>query len=284
MPPLATRSSPSTARLGTGGLDDLYRIDLALGTATLLGPIGFSGVEGMTAGGALYAWDPGDGSGNGAGLITIDPATGAGTDVNPAVGANGGVVSTLAHSLKQGLLYGGQDKLYQVNTTTGHLAFVGTGGYSNVQGMVFLSLDIFSFCRSKTSSLGCTPYVQATSGNVSKNGSPANFLVAGPVPGGALLPGILIFSESFLQNPVSTSFGYPCIGPFQRAGAFPSAPGGDEGFCNGLYSWNLAPIAATYASIQPGDQIDFQAWYRDSGFPPPGNANFTSVAWFQVVP
>src|SRR5215510_3251880 len=38
--------------LGSGGPDDLYSIDTSLGTATLIGPIGFSGVEGLTYAGS----------------------------------------------------------------------------------------------------------------------------------------------------------------------------------------------------------------------------------------
>lgn len=41
--------------LGTSGPDDLHLINLAQGTAPLVGPIGFSGVEGLTfAGSTLY--------------------------------------------------------------------------------------------------------------------------------------------------------------------------------------------------------------------------------------
>jgi hypothetical protein len=39
----------------------------------------------------------------------------------------------------------------------------------------------------------------------------------------------------------------------------------------------LQSIVASFAVIVPGDQLYVQGWYRDSGFPPPGNANFTNA-------
>ena len=273
--------------LGTTGPDDLHLIVLAQGTAQLIGPIGFSGIEGLASFdpsyATLYAWDVGDGGGNGAGLITIDTSTGAGTDVNPAVGGTD-AVQTLAHSIDQDLLYGARDELYVINPATGVPALVGSGGYADVRGMDFLSLDVLYICPSKVSSLGCKPYLQNSSGSASKSGSPPCTLVAGPVPGGSGLPGILIYSKSYHFNPFSTSFGDLCLGPFWRAGAFPSAPGGDAGFCNGFYSWDLSAIAASAPQILVGDNMYCQGWYRDPGFPPPGNANFTNVSGASVVP
>jgi hypothetical protein len=130
------------------------------------------------------------------------------------------------------------------------------------------------FCTSKTSSLGCVPAVTGPT-SASKSGGPAAPITASPVPGGAGLPGILIYSKNPPAAPVVTSFGFLCLSQFQRAGAFPSTPGGTPGTCTGVYTWNAAAIAAGTGSINVGDTIRWQAWYRDSGFPPPGNANFT---------
>jgi hypothetical protein len=258
------------------GPDDLYRVDLALGTATLIGPTGFSGVEALTfAGGAtFFAWDVGDGSGNGAGLLTINTSTGAGTDVNPSAGGTDAVM-TLAFS-EQGQLYGGRDQLYVIQPATGQIALVGSGGYSDVRGMEgTFGGDVF--CKGKTSSLGCWAYLFGSFGSVSKSGAPPANLMAGPVPGGSTQTGILIYSRLAPMTPVMTSFGFLCISQFQRAGAFPSFPGGDTGFCNGLYQWDLAAITAGSPTILVGDQVSVQGWYRDPGFPPPGNANFTGL-------
>jgi hypothetical protein len=143
------------------------------------------------------------------------------------------------------------------------------------------------FCTSKTSSLGCVPVLSSLFGSAtaSKSGSPASNLTASPVPGGSGLPGILIYSKSAPVAPVATSFGFLCLSNFARAGAFPSSPGGTSGTCTGVYTWNVAAFAAGTATISVGDVLRIQAWYRDPGFPPPGNANFThGVDGVAIVP
>jgi hypothetical protein len=134
---------------------------------------------------------------------------------------------------------------------------------------------ISTFCTSKTSSLGCTPTLMTTAATAAKSGSPATLITAAPVPGGPGLPGILIYAKTPPVPPIVTSFGFLCLSSFARAGAFPSAPGGLAGTCSGMYIWNAADIAAGTPSIVIADVLRIQAWYRDPGFPPPGNANFT---------
>jgi len=139
------------------------------------------------------------------------------------------------------------------------------------------------FCTSKTSSLGCTPTLTGSSGSVSKT-SGTYTIMASPVPGGAGKPGILLWTKNgLLGTPVSTAFGYLCLNQFQRAGNFPAAPGGTNGACNGTYNWNFQAIVAATASISAGDSLYVQAWYRDSGLAPPGNANFTNGIGVIVV-
>ena len=135
---------------------------------------------------------------------------------------------------------------------------------------------ISTFCTSKTSSLGCTPTLVTTSATAAESSLPATLVTAAPVPGGTGLPGILIYSKSPPVAPVVTSFGFLCLSSFARAGAFPSAPGGSSGTCSGMYIWNVADIAAGTGSIVIGDVLRIQGWYRDPGFSPPGNANFTN--------
>jgi hypothetical protein len=63
------------------GNDWLYEINLNTGAATPVGPVGFLDVEGLCfqpGTGALFGWN------DGGHLITIDPATGAGTTVGPS--------------------------------------------------------------------------------------------------------------------------------------------------------------------------------------------------------
>jgi hypothetical protein len=132
------------------------------------------------------------------------------------------------------------------------------------------------FCTSKPASLpACVPTLNGAI-TASKSGAPAANVTATPVPGGAGLPGILIYSKLAPVAPVVTAFGQLCISSFSRAGAFPATPGGTAGVCNGTYTFNMAAIAAGTAGIAVTDKLRIQAWYRDNGFAPPGNANFTN--------
>jgi hypothetical protein len=158
------------------------------------------------------------------------------------------------------------------------------GGYpTNVFDSYYLRLqgDVVGggpahFCTSKPASLpSCVPGLNGTGTTVSKT-SGTYTVTATPVPGGAGKPGILIWTKfGLLGTPVNTSFGFLCLSQFQRAGAFPASPGGTNGVCNGTYSWPFQSIVASFGTIAPGNSLHTQAWYRDSGFPPPGNANFT---------
>jgi hypothetical protein len=157
------------------------------------------------------------------------------------------------------------------------------GGYpTNVFDSYYLRLQgegsgVGTFCTSKPSSLpSCTPALSGTGSSVSKT-SGTYTVTATPVPGGAGKPGILIWTKNgLLGTPVNTSFGFLCLAQFQRAGNFPSSPGGTNGVCNGTYNWPFQSIVASFGTIAPGNNLHVQGWYRDSGFPPPGNANFTN--------
>jgi hypothetical protein len=82
---LATAATPALATTAysvrSDGDDNLYRIDLESGTATSVGPVGFSDVEGLAfdPGGRLFGFDDVTNQ-----LITIDKGSGAGTAVGPS--------------------------------------------------------------------------------------------------------------------------------------------------------------------------------------------------------
>jgi hypothetical protein len=267
------------------GMDDLHTIDLGTGAAPLIGSTGYFGVQGLAYGaGGLYGFETGSGTGIGVGLISINTATGAGTDVNPSVGGSANDVQTLAFG-PGGTLFGARDQLFSLDLVSGAASLIGGGGYSDLRGVEFAGGGVAFFCTSKTSSLGCTPTLASSSATASKSGAPATMLGAGPVPGGPGLPGILIYSKNPPIAPIATSFGLLCLGNFARAGAFPSTPGGSAGTCTGGYSWNAAAIAAGTPTILVGDVLRIQGWYRDPGFPPPGNANLTNgIDGITIVP
>jgi hypothetical protein len=167
------------------------------------------------------------------------------------------------------------------------------GGYpTNVFDSYYLRLQgeiggsVGTFCTSKPSSIpACVPALSGTGSSVSKT-SGTYTVTATPVPGGAGKPGILIWTRNgLLGTPVNTSFGFLCLAQFQRAGNFPASPGGTNGLCNGTYNWPFQSIVASFGTILVGDNLHVQGWYRDSGFPPPGNANFTNgIGAISVTP
>ncbi|MCX5888513.1 MAG: hypothetical protein NTY36_03575 [Deltaproteobacteria bacterium] len=116
---------------------DLYTIDPTTGAGTYIGP---NDHDGLTFGiqdiafspdGILYGWDVTKG------LVTIDTATGYAT-------ANPGWVGTadiqgIAFA-PDGTLYGAGNGLYKINTTTGAYTLVGSGGYTDVRGIAFVTV------------------------------------------------------------------------------------------------------------------------------------------------
>jgi hypothetical protein len=113
---------------------DLYKIDPSTGVATLIGPIGFNGVTGLSFApdGTLYGTcrDPLIGD---ALLITIDMMTGAGTAVGRVATTGTGQWSVPDISFRSnGVLYGygdGPDQLITIDRTTGQGTAVGPTGY-----------------------------------------------------------------------------------------------------------------------------------------------------------
>src|SRR6185436_13384491 len=117
---------------------DFYRIDPTTGTATLVGPMGFSSVSGMAfhpTTGVLYAVGF-DGLTHV--LLTIDKVTGVGTLVGPtnvfiASGCSSDRVSDISFR-SDGTLYAYAetcDQLGVINTSTGAFTLVGATGQSD---------------------------------------------------------------------------------------------------------------------------------------------------------
>ena len=120
------------------GESSLYQIDPDSGDATLIGPIGFSGVTGMTFlnDGRLVATSL-DEFGSDAALIEIDPATGTGELIgnlhDPASGAIFRMPG-LGYDAENDLLYGHgfglEPSLYLIDPDTGTSDLIGETGFS----------------------------------------------------------------------------------------------------------------------------------------------------------
>jgi hypothetical protein len=122
---------------GTTAPDELFVVDVATGTATLIGNASHSGLQGLAIDftGTIFSWDVGSGSGIGVGLVTIDATTGASTDVDPSTG-NAVDIQCLAIS-PTNVLYGARNALFTLDPTTGVATLVGSGGYSDLRGVEF---------------------------------------------------------------------------------------------------------------------------------------------------
>lgn len=101
----------------------LVRVDTTGGVAYLIGNTGYSGIQGLTMHqGVLYGWDVF------AGLLIIDPTTGAATDPFPAVGGPAYQQSLCSHPDGRLLLGGGNsngpDQLFSVDPTTGVAQYI----------------------------------------------------------------------------------------------------------------------------------------------------------------
>lgn len=102
--------------------DSLVAIDVTTGAVTPIGPTGRSSIQALALhNGVLYAWDLG------AGLMTVDMATGLATDVNPAVGTTGTEVQWLC-SHSDGRLLAGRNDLFSLDPLTGVATLVANIG------------------------------------------------------------------------------------------------------------------------------------------------------------
>jgi len=131
-------TSPAGVLYGTSRIDPLdidsiglFTFDEPSGNASVVGALGarITGLE-FSPTGILYGWDVFFG------LFTVNPTTGAATDVNAAVNA-GVEIQSLAFS-PDGVLYGARDALYTIDLVTGVPMLVGSGGYADVRGIAFV--------------------------------------------------------------------------------------------------------------------------------------------------
>ncbi|HEX5053410.1 MAG TPA: hypothetical protein VFZ65_16655 [Planctomycetota bacterium] len=110
-----------------GPVDMLVRIDKLSGAKTIIGATGFANIEALDNHNYhLYAWD------TVAGLLQVDPATGAAFDVNPAIGA--GVQIEWLSTRSDGKLVGGRNSLYVIDVTTGATSLIANLGALDLRG------------------------------------------------------------------------------------------------------------------------------------------------------
>ncbi len=112
--------------------DVLYTIDPTTGATTLVGVMSHARIQGFAisnAGGA-YAWD------TEAGLLSVDLATGATSDVNSRLDGSRDIESLTFSAA--GDLYGCSYYLFNVDANSGDRTPIGFGGYAGVRGLAFI--------------------------------------------------------------------------------------------------------------------------------------------------
>jgi hypothetical protein len=121
----------------------LWRINPNTGAATLVASlaanIGFTGLD-FAPDGTLYGWEVLSLSpfgGPGVGLCKVNTATGAITDVNPAVNGTPDL-QTICFLPDGRLVGGGSSRFYTVNPATGTPTLVGGSNYTDLRGLAFV--------------------------------------------------------------------------------------------------------------------------------------------------
>ena len=111
-----------------GTPDLLVRVDKVTGATTVVGPTGFGELEALEQFDyRLYAWDLTHG------LVRLDMQTGAGTDINPALGGGAATIAWLS-TRADGAVVGGKDSLYRIDTTTGATTLLANLGGIDLRG------------------------------------------------------------------------------------------------------------------------------------------------------
>lgn len=146
----------------SGVIDGLYTYDLQTQAFTMIGLTGLKAIQALefAPNGTLYGWDVAN---TGKGLITIDPATGAATDVNPGVGdVPTDSVQFLAFA-PDGSLFAGRHSLHSVDPATGIPTQIMTG-LSDLRGAAFTEASCgLSFGSGCAGTGGFVPALEAAS-------------------------------------------------------------------------------------------------------------------------
>lgn len=130
---------------GRGHVSKLYRIDLATGAATVVGPVKVDGAPGKSADNLdveSLSLNPVDGKlygfvnspGNVTGLIKVDPLTAATTYIGGVVAGYKSAAQDFAFGLDGKLYFASEGDLVSVNTYTGAFAIIGDNTLSKKTG------------------------------------------------------------------------------------------------------------------------------------------------------
>jgi hypothetical protein len=141
VPGLAITQDGTCYALNGTGVDSLYRIDLTTGARTFVGSTGLTALQSLAAdpAGNLWAWKVNTTVWSSGWLVRIDPITAQGT----IVGIGAAQVQALTFS-PSGVLYGGRDTIYTIDTATGAATPIPgpQGLLGDVRGMEFTTAPV----------------------------------------------------------------------------------------------------------------------------------------------
>jgi cysteine-rich repeat protein len=140
------RATAMTQNATIYGIDDigdnLYTIDFGTGETTLVGPTGATAIHSLdlTADGVLYGWNNDDNPAVG-GLNTIEPATGAATDVDPVLSVHPSAIHAIAAAPGDTSFYAVDDlSLLSIDRASGDVTTIGPTNVPTLVGLEVLIL------------------------------------------------------------------------------------------------------------------------------------------------
>jgi WD40 repeat protein len=265
---------------GPGGTESrLYTLDLTVpvgdsGIKTLVGQVSVPGIIGMTfsPNGTLFGWSLTHG------LVVIDRATGQATDVNGTIDGSS-IVQSLAFDAS-GVIYGVYENLYRIDPVTGGTTLLGVTNASIRGFEAFDFMSVYSYCQSKTNSLGCPPSIEF-SGSPTQGG-PDDFNVSATrVVSGKT--GFLIWSASPASTPLyggTLCLASPIVRtPPQNSGG--TSPPDD---CSGSFSYTFAHAYAALHGVSVGSTLHAQYYYRDPAHPDGTGVGLSDALRFTWLP
>jgi len=147
------------------------------------------------------------------------------------------------------------------------------GAEADIGGAYEVACD----ANQKVTSAGCLPTLTLPTNVVTKGAVGSVFapLTNAQMPA---TPGMLIFAPVGNQAAVATPYGELCMSPFFRASTTATVPTGTAP-CGGTYNFDIQKLVndAQPGQADVGAQLIVQGWFRDNGFAPPGNADFSNA-------
>lgn len=282
------------------GSYDLYTLDLSVpfGDSSIKHFVGHSNFQGLqslefASDGTLYSYD------TGFGLVTLDPTTAQGTDVN---GLQDGTsaIQTLAFA-PDGTLYGAGDGFYSIDLVTGAVTTIGSPLPASVRGMGWVeTTPATPFCFGDGTGAVCPCANSGAQGHGCNNSSATGGSVLVATGTASLSADTLQLTASgerptafsvFLQGraaigPVLYGDGLRCTGVALKRLRTENAVAGTAVYPDGVEQAVAARSAVLGDPLSSGNTRFYQVVYRDPDpvfCPAPDGSTFNSSQGLAIV-